>query len=493
MTITSRILAALLLAGASTSLVACEEDDKAPSPGGNKDSGSDVDAGSEPDEDGSTPEADGGTTEGDSGTPVGDDCPTHPNVTKSAKYCVIKAPKSAPLTEPLTVAPVKDKTWVLSEGVFIGEDVGGGASPAAGKKSTTLTIKAGTTLVGESALSFLSINRGSKIDAQGTAESPIVFTGVDRKKPGEWGGVIINGRSLHNQGTNVVGEAETGEYAGPDAADNSGVLRYVRIEFGGGKQNPTNELNGLALQGVGSGTELDYLHIHANDDDGIEFFGGTVNASHVVVTAFGDDGIDWTSGWTGKLQYAIVQQWSRVSSSDPNGIEADNDQMNNAATPVSSPTLSNVTLIGGEGVAAGHGLVLRRGTKAALHNLVVTNFGASCISVRDALTQSFAGGELALKNSGVLCTTKYDAANAATGALLFDAAGAANVDLADKDALYTDAYSRTPNFEPKAGSPVLTGGVKPADAFFEEASFIGARGAEDWTAGAWVQISPITE
>jgi len=492
MTTTSRILAALLLAGASASLAACSDDDKDPTDGGKNDAGNQPDAGEPGDKDaGPVDEDSGGDT--DAGMlPLEAECPAHPNVTKSAKYCIIKAPKSAPLTQALTIAPVEGKTWVLSEGVFVGEDVGGGAMPTAGKKSTTLTIKPGTTVVGESALSFLSINRGSKIDAQGTVNNPIVFTGLDRKKPGEWGGVIINGRSLHNAGTDVEGEAETGEYAGPDAADNSGTIKYVRIEFGGGKQNAKNELNGLALQGVGSGTTIDYVHIHANDDDGIEFFGGTVNVSHIVVTGYGDDGIDWTSGWTGKLQYALVQQWSRVSSSDPNGIEADNDEFRPTAMPVSSPTLSNVTLIGGDGVAAGHGMVLRRGTKAALHNLVVINYGTSCISVRDALTQGYAGNELALKTSGVLCATKYDVANAVPGAALFDAAGD-NVDLADKNALYEDAFSRTPNFAPKAGSAVLSGGVKPADAFFTAASFIGGRGTEDWTAGNWVKISPIAE
>src|SRR5690606_625608 len=109
-----------------------------------------------------------------------------------------------------------------------------------------------------------------------------------------------------------------------DPADNSGVLRYVRLEWTGGKVNDTNELNGIAFQGVGSGTVVEYVHVHGGDDDSIEWFGGTVNAKYLLATAPGDDGLDWTDGYTGKIQYAIVQQWPRVSSSDPNGIEADN-------------------------------------------------------------------------------------------------------------------------------------------------------------------------
>ncbi|MCB0074948.1 MAG: hypothetical protein KDE20_26000, partial [Caldilineaceae bacterium] len=233
------------------------------------------------------------------------------------------------------VTLTNDTYWVLRGAVFIGE-------PA------RLTIQAGTRIIGETATrGTLIIDRGAQIIADGTATAPIVMTSdqpVGKRFRGDWGGLIINGRAPINLPGGVgIGEGDTGQYGGTNPADNSGIMRYLRVEFAGIEFSPDNELNGIGFQGVGSGTIVDHIQIHYNRDDGVEFFGGTVNAKHVVLTNNGDDNIDWTWGWQGKLQFAVVQQ--RGDDTD-NGIEADNHSSQQDLQPRSSPTIYNITMVG---------------------------------------------------------------------------------------------------------------------------------------------------
>jgi hypothetical protein len=233
------------------------------------------------------------------------------------------------------VTLTNDTYWVLRGAVFIGE-------PA------RLIIPAGTRLIGETATrGTLVIERGAQIFANGTAAAPVVMTSdqpVGRRFRGDWGGLVINGRApLNLPGGTAIGEGSTGVYGGTNPADNSGVLRYVRVEFAGIEFSPDNELNGIAFQAVGSGTIVEHIQVHYNKDDGIEMFGGTVNIKWVVLTNIGDDNIDWTWGWTGKLQFAVVQQ--RGDDTDQ-GIEADNHSTQQNLLPRSAPTLYNVTLVG---------------------------------------------------------------------------------------------------------------------------------------------------
>jgi len=195
----------------------------------------------------------------------------------------------------------------------------------------TLRIQAGTRVVGESgSVGTLIILRGGRIEALGTAEQPIVFTSDQApgtRARGDWGGIIINGRAPVNlEGGEGQGEANTGIYGGTDPNDNSGIMRYVRLEFAGTEFSPDNELNGIAFQGVGRGSTFEYIQVHMNRDDAFEWFGGTVDGKYLVASNTGDDSIDWTFGWTGRLQYVAVHQ--RGDDSD-NGIEADNNEFNN--------------------------------------------------------------------------------------------------------------------------------------------------------------------
>ena len=386
-----------------------------------------------------------------------------------------------------------DKKWVLKGGVFVGDDADPSAAP------TTLTIEPGTTVFGDtSSLSFLLITRGSRIVAEGTREAPIVFTSAadeGSRAAGQWGGLILNGRAPVNgcagDPCTLQGEAGTGTYGGDDVNDDSGVLSFVRIEFPGKLIDDENELNGLALQGVGAGTTIDFVQVHDAADDCFEFFGGTANAKHLVCSGSGDDGFDWTFGWSGKAQFVIVQQHDGEGD---RGVEADNNEDNFALTPVSTPTLSNVTLVAGA-ASAGEGIKLRRGTRGEIHNAVITGFG-KCVDVDDGVTFDNAeAGTLAVRTSLFDCADTFsvkvddastpadesDPANAADAyaALLEDASTGNAVAAA---VLESPADAAAPDFRAKAGAAAASGAVVPADAFFDVVEFKGGMGANVWTA-----------
>jgi hypothetical protein len=495
MTELTRTLSTLLLAFALAQSVGCgdDSDDGAGDNGGdNKNSnGGDNNNGSSNDGESNGETNNGGdndgTNTGDAELPA---CPKHAAIKDDGSVCVIEASETSPITGDLELAPVKGKEgYLIKNGVFVGEDVGGANKPDTSKKTSTLKIAAGTKFFGASKLSFLAINRGSKIEAVGTADRPIVFSSgaAGDLAPGDWGGVIINGRAPSNDGVDVMGEAGTGKYAGEDKADSSGKLKYVRIEFGGGKVDDETELNGLALQGVGSGTEIDYVHVHANADDGVEFFGGTVNAKHLVVTHVGDDGLDWTSGWTGKLQYAIVQQLPNYGD---NGIEADNQEKNNEVEPFSNPTISNFTFIGSaDSSNSDNGLQLRRGTKGSFYNGLLLGWNESCILVDGDVSGGFVGKDLTIKSSRISCAVPYAENTGKTYSKDFFEGDDSNEALDAVDVLEAGLDTAKPDFTPRADSDLLDSGESPSDSFFTAAKFIGAIGTEDWTKGNWMKIT----
>lgn len=375
-----------------------------------------------------------------------------------------------------------DKIWVLQGGVFIGND---------NKDNAVLNIAAGTTIMGQNGADFLVITRGSKINAVGRADSPIVFTAAKTtgRKRGEWGGLVINGNAPINSCSAAAevceaeGEGNTGVYGGNNADDNSGVLKYVRVEFAGYEITPDNELNGIAFQGVGTGTEVDYVQSHMGADDGVEFFGGTVNVKHLVITGAKDDSLDWTSGWRGKAQFIVVEQFEDAAN---NGIEADNLSSPMDADPRSNPTLSNLTLIGTSSAAAkgGEGVLLRVGTGAALYNSIVTGFKSSCIDLDDKETFENAGrysaalerNEIAFENNIISCATNFKEESG-------DIYSVGNF-VAQQAANQTVAPMLT-GWVPANSSPALEGGETPFDLFFDFVDYIGAikDSSSDWTKG----------
>lgn len=212
---------------------------------------------------------------------------------------------------------------------------------------TTLTIGEGVTIKGVTggSLSYLIIDQGADIIATGSALKPITFTSENAegsRSKSDWGGVIINGEATINEGTGTAdGEGDSGTYGGSTDTDDSGTMQYVRIMFAGRQFSESNELNGLCLQGVGSGTTLDYIQTHNNKDDGIEFFGGSVDISHLVTTYNGDDMLDCTYGWTGNGQYIIT---ASIDGGDK-AIEHDNNEGTPAATPNTNIKYANVTAL----------------------------------------------------------------------------------------------------------------------------------------------------
>lgn len=375
-----------------------------------------------------------------------------------------------------------DTQWVLRGGVFIGDDV----------NQTILTVEPGTTIYGESStLGMLVIRRHSRLMAAGTVSAPIVFTSAKNpgtRARGDWGGLIINGLAPINGCDEApcegFGEGGTGFYGGDDPADNSGVLQHVRVEFAGRLISPDNELNGIAFQGVGSGTTVDHIQVHMTSDDGVEFFGGTVNAKHVLVTGAGDDMLDWTEGWVGQLQFFIGQQYDDTSD---NGIEADNNAEDNDAAPRSHPIISNITLIGSPASTSSDiGVLLREGTAAELHNVIVTGFNEACIDVDHAATFAQAtSGNLVFASSIINCTTPYLEDGGSEPMTVSDFVNVENSGNTVADPMLSNPYVKSgPNFAPGGGSPALSGAVQPAGSFFEGVTYRGGMDPSlNWASG----------
>lgn len=301
-----------------------------------------------------------------------------------------------------------DKTYVLNQPTFVGHDCGPDGARE-GCVSATLTIEPGTTIVGRTDVApgvrgaYLVVSRGSKIiadatqgeDRAPTADEVIVFTSGNprgQRASEDWGGIIINGRAPTNVGDEALGEGDSGLYGGPDVLDSSGILRGVRIEYAGDDVTPADQLNGLALQGVGAGTTISYVQIHYNKDDGIEPFGGTVSVDHLVVSGIGDDSVDGTDGYRGFMQFIIGQQ--RGEDADQ-GMELSNNGDQGDATPRTTAVVANATMIGaragrvtGEiaGAESDNALELREGANYRVYNSIFTGFGASGFCIRDAQT-----------------------------------------------------------------------------------------------------------
>lgn len=266
------------------------------------------------------------------------------------------------------------------------------------KDGAQLIIPAGTVIGGVGGTSaYIGVAQGGKLFVNGTATSPVVMTsGLAVKQPGDWGGVVICGRAHTNKGATASAEVSDLTYGGTIDNDNSGSIRYLRIEYSGAAFNSEKEFNGLSLFGVGSGTTIEYVQIHEGADDGFEFYGGSVKASYLVSTSNEDDQFDWTEGWNGKNN---TNWYGKLGLGRGNrGIEADGLEENHAATPYSFPTITNLTLIGlGNQGNEPQAIQLRRGTKAVIDNVVLTNWNIG-VRVTDAASHNWMGGDLKVTN-----------------------------------------------------------------------------------------------
>lgn len=214
-----------------------------------------------------------------------------------------------------------------------------------------LTIEPGTIIRGDKQTkASLIVERGGKLIAQGTATAPIVFTSGEAKgqrKPGDWGGLIICGRAPHNAGEAQIEGGPRTKHGGQDAADNSGVLSYVRVEFAGYPFETDKEINGITFGSVGSATKVDHVQVSYSNDDSFEWFGGTVDAKYLIAYKGWDNDFDTDNGYCGHVQYGLAVRDGRIADkSQSNGFESDNDASGSTASPFTTATFSNMTFIG---------------------------------------------------------------------------------------------------------------------------------------------------
>ena len=301
----------------------------------------------------------------------------------------INVPTTTTLTGNIntTTTLTSDKVWTLKGYVYVTD-------------GAKLIIQPGTTIVSDVAeKGALCIERGSQIIAEGTQSKPIVFTSgrpEGQRTPGDWGGIVILGRAKTNRSSEPTIEGGIGRpYGGTNDSDNSGVMRYVRIEYAGIAAMPNSEINALTLGGVGNGTILENIQTIYANDDAFEFFGGTVNGKNLYAFATADDDFDFDFGYTGMITNGVAKRDPQfVDSGDAgNGIECDNDGTGSGAQPVTHPKLFNMILVGPNTSSAlsNHnlGLRFRRATQFTMKNSIVWGWMKGGLSLESNETAQF--------------------------------------------------------------------------------------------------------
>lgn len=395
------------------------------------------------------------------------------------------------VTGGLVVSKVDGVIYSVSGRVDVGQDRGGDATaPVAGAAQGVLTLEAGVRIFGSAGLDYIVVNRGSQLNVQGTSTDPVVMTsrqsiegttGID--SIGQWGGLVILGRAPISNcpgsilpgtpGCEAQVEGTNAFYGGNNPEDNSGSIRYLRLMHSGFQILPNNELNGITLAGVGAGTTFEYVQVHNSSDDGIEWFGGTVNARYLVLTGNDDDSMDMDVGFNGAVQFAIVQQRA-------NGGDRMNEMSGSTRTPPTNAKLANLTMIGRAG--GGAAIVLNSGSSQQYYNTIVTRApggtgaGSACLDVDDATTTAV------FESVYFSCPTAFDDDGNAAAATAFDA-GTNNT--ANGIPTLADGFVNGPN-----ESAVLPYATLPAvSPFLTQVDYIGAvRDAGDtwwqgWTCG----------
>jgi hypothetical protein len=434
------------------------------------------------------------------------------------------------VTNPLTVdvtIPFIEGVHIFEDSLFVGQDVSSGPVP----DGPTLTIAAGNTLAFSESADYVLINRGAKIIAQGTAARPITFTGYEDAVLGTagpeetqlWGGLVINGKGITNNCTDqqrasdachVVSEGQPSHYGGNDNADSSGVLRYVVVKHPGFEVVDGNELNGVTFNAVGSGTVVENLQVYSTHDDGVEFFGGAVNIKNLVALYVKDDSIDFSDGWSGTIDTALVIH----SRSDANYcIEGDN--VGSARTgegvpydtaPLTRPTIRNLTCITSNAPTAtkgqSRGAIIRQGARINIEESIFfggygalanpNTSGTQCFEFRnsggDTSAPAAAAGESTMLNTIIACSTPTSGTFANGDAQLQWVLGAnPSTNGANYSFNSGNVVTDTPNaggvsiLEPRSfyTATTLSDGANPIPALNDARHYGAVLRASDWTAG----------
>ncbi|MBP2159259.1 MULTISPECIES: hypothetical protein [Asticcacaulis] len=393
------------------------------------------------------------------------------------------------ITGTLSLDKVPGVVYSINGRVQVGDDLGANPSaPLAGAKGV-LNIAPGVKLFGSAGLDYLIVSRGSQIFATGSATDPIIFTSkadiegtTNDNSIGQWGGLVIAGRAPTNvcpagvtppnvacsegqvEGTNAF-------YGGNTANDNSGILKYVRVQHSGFEVLPAKELNGITFAGVGSGTTVEYVQVHNSSDDGMEMFGGTVNLKRIILTGNDDDSLDTDNGYRGTIQFLIVKQ------RETGGDRLFEMSCAGNSAFCSHPVISNATLIRRSSVAS-NGLELNTGTDLTLINSVIHNTSSTTttgIRVADAATNTAAPGFQSVFMSGF--TTPFATVSGNTWAQTLFTAGSNNTSAG------TTSLADFVNGTNEAG--VVATNATTVNANFTNVNYIGAvkDSADTWWSG----------
>ncbi|MEM6683946.1 MAG: hypothetical protein AAF607_17055 [Pseudomonadota bacterium] len=435
-----------------------------------------------------------------------DDCPTGTgrlgtiniggDATQQLRICQI----SGTLTGNIVIEDIPGVIYSLGGTVRVGRDIGADGNDPNGS-AATLTIDPGVVIFGSSGADALVINRGSQIFAEGTPTSPVIFTsranvegtsGVD--SIGQWGGLVILGRApqavclaagatpgsvdCENEIEGVAGAL----YGGDLPADSSGRLQYVQVRYPGFEVTQGNELNGISLGGVGSGTFFQNVQVHNSSDDGIEWFGGRINSAFLVLTGIDDDSLDVDEGFKGAAQFVLVAQ--RQNGGD-HIIEGDSDGNENLA-PRTNFVLSNVTFLGG-GPSVDTAILFRGSMDATLANAIVTS-PAACLDIDGDFTLDPADAMLDENGPPVFSSVFFDC----SAAVVADGNEAGVQALLDADANNESdgTAALVDNLFPGATEQAVTAADPTGiDSSFVAADYIGAfedandRWFDGWTCG----------
>jgi hypothetical protein len=439
-------------------------------------------------------------------------CSKNNDITPTPSRTVEALP--AEITSDLTLDANKDYT--LSGQLFV-------------KNNASLTIPAGVTVFvtkndDPANKSSLIITQGSKLFINGTANQPVVFTsGAATKAPGDWGAIVLLGKAPTNIGTgNADGLtlSDDTKYGGNIPNDNSGSIKYLRMEYCGGINPDAEEewtidkVSGLCLESVGSGTTIDHVMVSHSRDDAFQFVGGTVNVTHLIAYNSGDDDYDFDYGYTGKMQF-IISYRSELTSTHAlraNAMESYNDQWPTTNPPLTRPVISNMTIIGPQGMETvptnlNQGVYIRKGTRFVMENSIIAEYPKGglmvCPKTRPPL----------LQNNGSIFRYNLVQSDTLSKAFSFDrgwdpagfygiladpelkdsAVNSTNQNqllVASSELKLAGMYNSTgPDLSPVAGSPALTGAsFTDADlsTFFTAVNYKGAIGTTNWAApGNW--------
>jgi hypothetical protein len=397
------------------------------------------------------------------------------------------------------------------------------------KDTKVLTIQPGTVIFGDKASKgTLIVTPGGKIIAEGTVSEPIVFTSsqkAESRDRGDWGGLVILGKAKTNQ-TNpaIEGINPPVIFGGTDDADNSGILKYVRVEYAGIELTPNNETNSITLGGVGSGTQMEYCQVSYGGDDGFEWFGGTVNAKHLISLGLWDDDFDIDFGFTGKIQFALAVRYPTFADqSGSNIIETDNGPNDNVTTLLTEGVISNLTGIGPKltniqatNANYQHSIDMRRRTALTIANSVFVGMTRGIRMNQQSVYDNYNNGTGFLLNnimSAPATTFSVGTGMAATATNVQNLWNANNTTVAGTDfetpttGIYNtlglnlnvfygnntqNFYNSNPTYQVTSGT--LTTGAsfsnaKLSNPFFTATTYRGAFGATDWTA-TWAEFIP---